>query len=260
MYESKRIRRFCAWYEAAGVSWAILSAEYALFFPNEQRDDYDTTLRFRRGQLHVYRRERRLSPPESEAHVQHLIEAVRARLGGLGFDRVQFYVEGRRPIAYLLVMHRALDGCVRGHRSADEVLKCIETAGRVHLVSGRAGLSASLALHQPNRSQAGNDASDAAPLPTQTERAPGRAPGKTGFEAALAEVFTEAESAGKPYVDVEAGELHCRVGGYPGQNHRMPVCCGVMRKAMRPGDKVLPGGPPKGSGPKLTIRYLLPRK
>jgi len=50
-------------------------------------------------------------------------------------------------------------------------------------------------------------------------------------------------------------------GSYPGPNHRMPVCCKVMKDAMAPdyGDKVLQE-PPSGQGASLTIRYVLPRR
>jgi 5-methylcytosine-specific restriction protein A len=62
------------------------------------------------------------------------------------------------------------------------------------------------------------------------------------------------------YVDVNAGELHRRVGDYPGPNHRMPNCCQVMRAAMGQdaGDRILQQ-PAGGDGATLTIRYVLPR-
>ena len=49
------------------------------------------------------------------------------------------------------------------------------------------------------------------------------------------------------YIDVNAGELHRAVGGYPGPGHNMPGCCAVMKAAMKVGDVVL-GGPPSGIG------------
>jgi 5-methylcytosine-specific restriction protein A len=60
------------------------------------------------------------------------------------------------------------------------------------------------------------------------------------------------------YTDVTAGELHRRVGEYPGPNHRMPVCCSVMRQAMTHRDHEV-CAPPKGNGASLRIRYYLPR-
>ena len=62
------------------------------------------------------------------------------------------------------------------------------------------------------------------------------------------------------YVDINAGELHSRLGDYPGPNHRMPVCCEVMKVAMAEdaGDRILQQ-PESGQGASLTVRYVLPR-
>jgi hypothetical protein len=81
------------------------------------------------------------------------------------------------------------------------------------------------------------------------------------FRRELNSVLYEAFCKGRPTVNVSAGELHRRVGGYPGSNHRMPVCCEVMRSAVdaAAGDNVLVG-PPQGDGATLTIRYVLPRR
>jgi len=78
------------------------------------------------------------------------------------------------------------------------------------------------------------------------------------FQSALEEVFREYESEGKAWVDVEARDLHRRVGGYPGPGHTMPTCCRVMRQNMQRGDEIL-HEPPKGKGASLRIRYKLPR-
>lgn len=83
-----------------------------------------------------------------------------------------------------------------------------------------------------------------------------KTPRAEDFRLALENIFLM--TAGD-YVDVNAGELHRAVGGYPGKNHRMPVCCQVMYSCMKTGDKILPNGPPKGKGASLTIRYRLPR-
>ena len=78
------------------------------------------------------------------------------------------------------------------------------------------------------------------------------------FRAELRWQLRQAEWRGAPYIHINAGELHRKVGGYPGPNHRMPVCCNVMYREQRVGDKVL-SSPPKGQGASLTIRYKLPR-
>jgi hypothetical protein len=48
-----------------------------------------------------------------------------------------------------------------------------------------------------------------------------------------------AEHASKTTVEINSGQLHREVGGYPGQNHRMPICCAVMRSEMSAGDAIL---------------------
>ena len=48
-----------------------------------------------------------------------------------------------------------------------------------------------------------------------------------------------------------------QVGGYPGQNHRMPMCCAVMRSEMSAGDAILQE-PPKKQGASLTILTSFP--
>ena len=83
-------------------------------------------------------------------------------------------------------------------------------------------------------------------------------PNSFDFESALNCLFKKEEEAGKSFIDVNAGNLHRKVGGYPGRNHRMPSCNEVMKKNMRPGDQIL-AQPPKGKGASFTIRYKLPR-
>lgn len=77
-------------------------------------------------------------------------------------------------------------------------------------------------------------------------------------EIALKKIFKTAQGLELTKVDVKSGDLHRRVGGYPSNNHRMPLCYNAMRAAMRSGDEVL-AAPPRGAGATLVIRYQLPR-
>lgn len=83
-------------------------------------------------------------------------------------------------------------------------------------------------------------------------------PTEADFRDQLAREFESATVAGRHYVDIRSGYLHEKVGGYPAQNHRMPVCCSVMHAAMYSGDKILQS-PPSGQGATLVIRYKIPR-
>lgn len=81
---------------------------------------------------------------------------------------------------------------------------------------------------------------------------------RADFEQALASIFRDAEGRAADSVEVRASDLHRAVGGYPGRDHRMPVCCDAMRRTMTPTDLLLTA-PPKGHGASLRIRYDIPR-
>lgn len=85
-----------------------------------------------------------------------------------------------------------------------------------------------------------------------------RLPDSYDFKIELYKIFKDSQEGENPYLDVNAGDLHRKMGGDPGKNHRMPLCCDVMKKNMKTGDKILEQ-PPKGKGASLTIRYRLPR-
>lgn len=78
------------------------------------------------------------------------------------------------------------------------------------------------------------------------------------FQSELDKVFAKAQQEGKPFIEVKSGDLHRSVGGYPGPNHRIPLCCTVMKRTMKPGDEIL-RQPPSGLGATLAIRFELPR-
>ena len=76
----------------------------------------------------------------------------------------------------------------------------------------------------------------------------------------LHEIFVHATDEGKSHIDVTAKKLHGFFDGYPGQNHRMRLCCEIMRGAKTEVDEILhPHQPPSGQGPSFEIRYKLPR-
>jgi hypothetical protein len=75
------------------------------------------------------------------------------------------------------------------------------------------------------------------------------------FQIHLNDILLSAQDKGFQFVDLKSGDLHRRVGA---NNHRMPMCCSVMKNNMRTGDKIL-HEPPSGQGASLIIRYKLPR-
>jgi len=81
---------------------------------------------------------------------------------------------------------------------------------------------------------------------------------KEDFENKLLEKLREAQEKNQSYVDITSGDVHRSVGGYPGKDHRMPVCCDVMKELMTGKDEIIQQ-PPSGMGATLVIRYHLPR-
>ena len=78
------------------------------------------------------------------------------------------------------------------------------------------------------------------------------------FRSELTRRLDRARGVGLAHLDVNAGELHRYVGGYPARHHQMPLCAAVMMVERRPGDEILVSAPP-GREEILTIRYRLPR-
>lgn len=83
-------------------------------------------------------------------------------------------------------------------------------------------------------------------------------PSTEDFIDALRAKLREAETRGQRFVDVNAGQLHRSIGGYPGPSHRMPACCGAMYAEQGAADTII-DAPLRGKGASLTIRYILPR-
>jgi len=84
------------------------------------------------------------------------------------------------------------------------------------------------------------------------------APTKRDFANALKQALDEAQAGGLSSVEITAGDLHRKVGSYPGPDNRMASCSDVMWEHKLDQDEIL-YQPPKGRGASLQIRYKLPR-
>ena len=85
---------------------------------------------------------------------------------------------------------------------------------------------------------------------------------KEEFRATLMALFSRAKKQGRSQIEVNAGELHRLVGGFPakeGETHNMATCCRIMRAEYDMGAAEIFFEPEKGAGQGLTIRYDLPR-
>jgi hypothetical protein len=84
-------------------------------------------------------------------------------------------------------------------------------------------------------------------------------PAANTFEKEIRARLAKAKKQSSAHLEVNAGELHRTLGGYPGVGHHMPSCCQVMKRLMQTPPDVIVQSPPKGRGASLTVRYYLPR-
>jgi 5-methylcytosine-specific restriction protein A len=83
------------------------------------------------------------------------------------------------------------------------------------------------------------------------------------FRTELRAQIDRAAKQGRPHIEVNAGELHRVLGGYPAKgvaSHAMAECCRIMREelAYRNGEVVYETT--SGQSASLTIRYYLTPK
>lgn len=79
------------------------------------------------------------------------------------------------------------------------------------------------------------------------------------FETELDKIFKlAAQVPGICGVAIKSGDLHRVVGDYPGPDHRMPVCCSVMKNMMKMGDIII-NDTRSGQSASLIILYHIPR-
>lgn len=91
---------------------------------------------------------------------------------------------------------------------------------------------------------------DAEQAPASVDRA--------GFDQAIEAQLARGQEQGRAHVEINAGELHRQLGGYPGRAHQMPVACAALRAAMQDGDSVS-FEPPAENGAAFTVRYVMGR-
>jgi hypothetical protein len=82
------------------------------------------------------------------------------------------------------------------------------------------------------------------------------------FEAEIRAQIQRAVRQHRPHLEINAGELHRAVGGYPtkdGEHHSMPTCCTAMREELKRGNAEIVFETASGNAAAFTVRYNLPR-
>lgn len=137
LYISLRIHRFTSYCKEKHLNWAILSAKYGLFFPEESRQKYDVT--FKNNAAHwlgiqVVADGEGLPRSKSDTILTELAKAVAAQIAKHSVSKIVYYYENRGPIqppkGYLALLHFVVDNCNRVH-SWPELLDCTNKHGTV---------------------------------------------------------------------------------------------------------------------------------
>jgi len=87
-------------------------------------------------------------------------------------------------------------------------------------------------------------------------------PGVMEFRKEILALIERAANQKRPHVEINAGELHRSVGGYPpkpGQTHSMPSCCDAMRDECVGRKTEIIYQTDSGNSASFTIRYYLPK-
>jgi hypothetical protein len=112
------------------VDWAILSALYGFFFPEEEKEDYDVTLRTDKNYwlgIVVFEDQQKLPYLQSKEHIVQLVEVLRQKANERSIDRIIFYGPSPKMMkCYLEVLHYAFDACCQLH-SWNDLIEHIKT-------------------------------------------------------------------------------------------------------------------------------------
>lgn len=91
------------------------------------------------------------------------------------------------------------------------------------------------------------------------KRYPSKTITKDTFISELRKIFQRETESGSTEVTITASELHRIAGNYPGENHRIPLCCSAMRELFDEKKDIIISESKKDNNALLTISYALPR-
>jgi hypothetical protein len=89
-----------------------------------------------------------------------------------------------------------------------------------------------------------------------------KVPSPDDFRDEIAAMIDRAAKQGRPHVEINAGELHRKLGGYPQKHnkyHHIPSCCEAMRAEFRRGNAEVIYETKSRWAASFTVRYNIPR-
>jgi len=150
MYLSSRISEFIEYCKRKEHAWAILSAKYDLFFPDDVKRNYNTTFQSdpSTGQCLVRDNGTLLDNQRSSAWMDKLVLDTERKIRSRNIESIVFWPgrprEGVDPLmrvkCYLKFLHAAADACEIDHRSWWQIVQHINALrnsgkGRINLFS-----------------------------------------------------------------------------------------------------------------------------
>ena len=137
LYVSRRIHQFVSYCKEKRLNWAILSAKYGLFFPEENKQKYNVTFKSNRAHwlgTQVVADGEELPRSNSDTILRELAKIVVAQIATHSVSKIIYYYESRGPIqppkGYLALLHFVVDNCNRVHHWA-ELLECTSKHGTI---------------------------------------------------------------------------------------------------------------------------------
>lgn len=149
LYDSARISAFITYCKKKGLAWAIVSAKYGLFFPDEKRPNYNTTFRSDPAtkQCMILDSNSQLDETASRAWMDGLALGVKKAVLARNINSIMFWSgeprNGVDPLmrvkCYLSFLHVGVDECNLNHKSWREIVHHINDltksgGGRIVLI------------------------------------------------------------------------------------------------------------------------------
>jgi hypothetical protein len=134
LYVSRTIAQFVSYCRRNFLSWAILSAKYGLFFPDEQHADYNVTWKSdNKGRCIVLDGCKRLNLTQSAEYNERLAQKISQQAKQRGVSSIVFYAPNpMRTKCYLSILHRAIQGCTEQHGKFSEIAEHVEKMTQIH--------------------------------------------------------------------------------------------------------------------------------
>jgi len=138
LYVSPRIDKFTQYCKNKALNWAIISAKYGFFFPEESKEPYNVTFRNDREcwlGIQIVENSVKISKEDSCSKLKGLVSKIKAQAIEHSVDKLAFYTWSlMQPKCYLSLMHFLFDSCERYH-SWQELLKCIERNWHIKVIT-----------------------------------------------------------------------------------------------------------------------------